>query len=363
MKILIIRYKKTQSVFEGGEMASNNNRRALCQIAGEENVETYYIHDESQSRSLMDYVKGLLYFPFGYYFGLTPRRVNEICRKARDFDIVFVDRSVFGLVAKRLKENGYKGRIVGFFHNVEVIYFSDKYSNNIVARKIVAGCADKNDRWTSQYCDRTIALNPRDDKELHRRYGRHADQLVPISLADKYADAKPIQELTSPTPVCLFLGSYFPANTEGIEWFIKNVKPYVNVHVRIVGKGMEKIMSESWITPDTEVFPNVPDLRTQFEEADFMVLPIFKGSGMKVKTCESLMYGKNIIATPEAWEGYEIDHSKAGCRCETPDDFIRYIKNVCENPVPKHNLYSRQSYLGKYSESSCIEKFRKVICE
>lgn len=342
-------------------MASNNNYRALCQIAGEENVDTYYIHDESKSRTLMDYIRGVLYFPFGYYFGLTPRRVEEICTQAKDYDAVFVDRSVFGLTARKLKGKGYRGRIIGFYHNVETIYFSNKYSNNIIARKIVAGCADRNDRWTAQYCDRTIALNPRDDNELYKRYGRHADQLVPISLSDKYADADPSKEMTSCRPVCTFLGSYFPANTEGIEWFVKNVKPYVDIQVRIVGKGMEKIKGEPWITPDIEIFPNVPNLRTQFEEADFMVLPIFKGSGMKVKTCESLMYGKNIIATPEAWEGYEIDYTKAGCRCETPKEFIDYIHHICKNPRPRFNGYSRQSFLEKYSESSCVEKFRKVI--
>lgn len=38
-----------------------------------------------------------------------------------------------------------------------------------------------------------------------------------------------------------------------------------------------------------------------------MVMPIFSGSGMKVKTAEALMYGKFLIGTKEAFEGYEID--------------------------------------------------------
>ena len=28
---------------------------------------------------------------------------------------------------------------------------------------------------------------------------------------------------------------------------------------------------------------------------------------MKVKTCEALMYGKNILGTTETFEGYELD--------------------------------------------------------
>jgi hypothetical protein len=36
---------------------------------------------------------------------------------------------------------------------------------------------------------------------------------------------------------------------------------------------------------------------------------------MKVKTCESLMFGKNIFATTEAFEGYELDYDKVGALC------------------------------------------------
>ncbi len=39
---------------------------------------------------------------------------------------------------------------------------------------------------------------------------------------------------------------------------------------------------------------------------DYIISPIFVGGGMKVKTCEALMYGKNIIGTSESFEGYDI---------------------------------------------------------
>lgn len=361
MKILIVRYKKTQSVFEGGEMASNNNYRSICQVVGAEQVETYYIHDESRRRTLMDYARGVFWFPFGYYFGLTPRRLRAIVQKAQGFDAVFVDRSVFGIVAKRLKESGYAGRVVGFYHNVEVLYFAAKYAHNALARRVVCRCADKNDRWTALHCDRTIALNERDDRELQRRYGRKADLRVPISLADRYADAQPSEALTREKPLCMFLGAYFPANVEGIEWFVREVKPQVDVQVRIVGKGMEKLKDAPWLTPDIEVVANAPDLRPLFEEADIMVLPIFKGSGMKVKTCESLMYGKHIIGTQEAWEGYELDYGRAGARCESATEFVEALHQYQRQPRPRYNAYSRQVFLEKYSESSCIDSFRQAL--
>lgn len=362
MKILVIRYKKTVGVAEGGEKASELNRTVLCQIAGEDNVDTYFIHDEARRRSVADYLRGILYMPFGYYFGLTPRRVREIIRLANGYDVVFVDRSVFGIIAKRLKDSGYTGRVVCFFHNVETIYFAAKYSNRLnPMRWLILPCADRNDRWSCRFADRTIVLSSRDDEELYRRYSRHADQQIPIAFVDRYRRDHYPEGLTATKPLCIFLGSYFPANVEGIEWFAKNVLPRVDITMQIVGKGMDRLKAADWMRPDIEVLSNVPDLEPLFEAADLMVLPIFKGSGMKVKTCESLMYGKNIIGTPEAWAGYELDTTRAGACCETADDFIKAINTFAANPRPRHNTYSRQIFVDKYSSDRMVDKFRAAI--
>lgn len=362
MKILIVRYKKTAGVAEGGEKASELNRSVLCRIAGEENVDTYYIHDESRRRTPWEYLQGVLWMPMGYYFGLTPQRVRTIVRIASAYDVVFVDRSVFGIIAKALKSNNYKGRVVCFFHNVEVIYFSAKYSRwwNPM-RWLVVPCADRNDRWSCRYADRTIALSQRDDNELCRRYGRRANQLIPIAFVDRYQrDCYP-EGITSTPPLCLFLGAYFPANVEGLEWFVRNVLPHVNIRMQIAGKGMERVKEAGWMRNDIEVQSDVPDLEPLFEAADLMVLPIFKGSGMKVKTCESLMYGKNILGTPEAWVGYDVDYDKAGACCKTAEDFIAAINAYCASPRPRFNAYSRQVFVEKYSADRMVDKFRTTV--
>jgi glycosyltransferase involved in cell wall biosynthesis len=300
--------------------------------------------------------------PFGYYFGLTPKRVKEIVRMAQDYDVVFVDRSVFSIVAKRLKETGYKGRVVCFFHNVEAVYFSAKYSNKLnPMRWLVVPCADRNDRWSCQYADRIIALSTRDDDELFRRYHRHADVLIPVAFVDRYKRDIYPSELTAGKPLCMFLGAYFPANVEGIEWFVKNVLPRVNIRMQIVGKGMEKLKDVDWMHHDIEVLSNVPDLDPLFEAADIMILPIFKGSGMKVKTCESMMFGKNIIGTPEAWSGYELVYAKAGACCLSADEFVTVIDDFCQHPRPRFNEYTRNIYVNQYSADRMVEKFRAVL--
>lgn len=362
MNLLFIRYKKTKSIFEGGEQCSQKNYNVLSQIVGKDHVFTYYIHDENKKKKLTDYAKGLFYFPFNYYFGLTPKRIKEIIHLAQNFEVVFIDRSVFGIIAKKLKENHYHGRIVTFFHNVEVPYFESKLGNRL-GKGIILKCIDANDYYGCKYSDKTIALNSRDDGELFDRYGKKADALIPIAFKDKYLKEQFCNESTHTTPICLFLGAYFPPNNEGIIWFIKNVLPHVNIRMKIVGKGMSRLKAEEPLLKDIEVISDAPDLLPYFEEADIMILPIFKGSGMKVKTCESLMYGKNIIATDEAFMGYEVDYNKVGGKCNTAEEFIACIKDFEQNPRTRFNAYSRQIFLEKYSEESVLPKFKAILEE
>ncbi len=358
--ILFIWYKRSRGILEGGGQASKRNYELLRSIVGSGQIDSYYIHDEYKRKTMLDYVRGAFFFLFRYYYGLTPKRMQEIVRLAQDYDMVFVDRSVFGIIAQRLKETGYKGRVVVFFHNVESLYFEAKLAK-VPGRNIVIRTADTNDRYSCRYSDTIIVLNERDAKILEQHYGRAADIIIPVSLADRCKDITPSTEMTRKKPLCLFLGTYFPPNNQGILWFVEHVLPHVDIQMQVIGKGMAKLKAESPLLKDIEVVSDVPDLRPYLEDADIMVLPIFSGSGMKIKTCESLMYGKNIIGSEEAFEGYDADYNIIGGCCQTAQDFINCLNSFIQHPRPRFNAYSRQVYLEKYSNAAAERLFQTLF--
>jgi hypothetical protein len=95
--------------------------------------------------------------------------------------------------------------------------------------------------------------------------------------------------------------------------------------------------------------------------ADFMVLPIFSGSGMKVKTCESMMYGRNILGTDETFEGYR-EHVSGNVRlCNTALDYIDAITYYAAHPVPRFNAQARDAFLRHYSQEVSLQMFREVF--
>lgn len=357
-KLLFIRYKEPWNILEGGEIVCHRNLDALEQVLGKENVDVVYVHglDKRQSR-----ISGAFNMLWDYFYGLTPDKVVSLVAKAMGYDYVWIDRSVFGILARRLRLAGYKGRIITFFHNIETIYFEAKLPKWLPGRGVVLRCARHNDADCCKYADTVVTLNERDSRILSGLFGRGADFQAPVMFRDRYSGQDHPSDNVPSKPLCMFLGSYFPANVEGIEWFVREVYGKVDIDMAIVGKGMDRIREtgKDWLLPGIEVIPDVPDLDPYLVRADIMVFPVFKGSGMKVKTCESLMFGKNIVATDEAWEGYELDCGRAGARCNDAGDFIRAIKGLAG--APRFNRYSREVFMEKYSDALAPGLFRKIL--
>ncbi|MDH6343373.1 hypothetical protein M2480_001362 [Parabacteroides sp. PFB2-12] len=361
-RLLFIRYRKSGAIDAGGEQGTNANYHVLTELLGEENVTTYYIHEsQSKTQLLFRIFPILIHFLKGYYYGLSPQKVAQIVQLAEEYDYVFIDRSIFGVIAKELKKKSYKGKIITFFHNVESVYFAAKIGRWKPWRSIVVRCVTQNDQQACDYSDVIIALNKRDQEEIEKRHHRTPDILSPVVFKDVYKRDTYPEGMTNKTPLCLFLGTYFPMNVRGILWFVHQVLPHVNIRLQIVGKGMSAIIPKVKAYPNIEVLSDVPDLRPYIEQADFMLLPIFEGSGMKVKTCEALMYGKNIIGTAEAFEGYDVDVKQVGALCHTKEEFIKALQIFSQQPIPRFNPYSRQMFVENYSEEERKRRFGEVV--
>lgn len=335
--------------------------RLSRQLLGEENVDCYYVHDIHRRRSVFSLLTAAVLCPFGYFNGLTPRKVKEIIRLSAQYDYVFISNSIFGLVAKRLREAGYGGRVISFFHNVESVYYESRISKHLPLRQLIIRCASDNDRDALSYSDTSVGLCERDNRILRSLYGKGLDLLAPISFADRCQSQTPdLQAMTARRPRCMFIGSNFPANAEGVLWFVQNVLPHVDIDFTIVGQNMDKLQKTHDCLRSIPVYSNVPDLTPFWQQADFMIFPVFDGSGMKVKTCEALMYGKNILGTTESFEGYDVDPNRCGRLCNTAEEYIAALQELAQNPVTRYNQYARTCFLQRYAEDSILHVFKQI---
>ena len=125
------------------------------------------------------------------------------------------------------------------------------------------------------------------------------------------------QPSSAASQVILFVGSFgHRLNRDGLLHFIARCWPLIVARVpaaelRVVGSGgWESLRETMEATRNVKVVGAVDDLASEYMRAAFCVVPIFEGSGTKIKVLEALMYGRAVVATEHSAYGYEklLDH-------------------------------------------------------
>lgn len=273
-------------------------------------------------------------------------------------DVVIFDGTWFG---RHIKAVNMQQKTVVFCHNVEKEFAMNRIK---VTRKISSIPRFFSD-WYNEKCvikkaDKVICLNERDNRLLYKNYSRSADLIIPIVLEDTYVENNKEDGRSNKI---LFVGSSFYPNIEGIRWFCRNVMPYVDCKLDIVGKGME-ILRDELESDNIKVVGTVDSLRRYYDEADLVVLPLFSGGGMKVKMAEAMMYGKKIVATDEALEGYQVESTNDIIRCNTAERFITVINSIMgDKEFKKFSEANRNLFLKYYSIFSMRKKIYDLLGE
>lgn len=285
--------------------------------------------------------------------------------KANRITTVFLWSSKLGKLARSIKHRFPDVKIISFFHNIEKQYYDEELKvNPSLKNRFIASVVKWNEKLAVKYSDRLITLNNRDSLLLKSIYGRYSDFELPITFEDKYDEGKAREcqhaDDASSRLKLLFVGSNFFANNAGVEWFIRNIMPkLVDVELTIVGKGMDEVFQNS---ENIHVKGYVDDLSECYYSADAVICPIFHGGGMKTKTAEALMYGCPIVGTKEAFEGYELDHSKIGGLAQTPQEMIEAINRIKNRQrLSSCRKYAREIFLNEYSIESTIKILRANI--
>ena len=338
-------------ILGGGSVISDRNFEAFSKIFSAGDTIRYKIGKPQKTifLSLIDRcIKN-------YVNGINKNIISEISKIAEDCELIWIDNSTYGSIAKKLKKNNYKGKIIVFFHNIEYIFQKRPFVKRLLYPifNLPIKNAEKN---AAKYADLIFVLTERDRNEVQNWKNKTPIVLLPSSLKDTYRNY-PEKKSNCLKKEVLFVGSNFYANVNGIMWFINNVLPYVDIHLTIVGSRMNELPITS--NEKIEIHGFVEDLYTFYAKADCVIAPIFEGSGMKTKTTEALMWGKFIIGTKEAFCGFDITDDIGVC-CENSEDFINAIRTM-ENRTSTFNLASRKLFLEKYSNNKSVEIIQEAI--
>ena len=275
---------------------------------------------------------------------------------------VFVDGSNLGKVVRAIKRACPGVEVSTFFHNCEARFFLGSFRQAKTIRSLGVLLANwLAERRTVRFSDNLICLNERDSAQLRALYGRGATHVSPIALQDRLPAVLPAGGGPDAERYALFVGGTFYANHAGIAWFAEHVAPRIPIKTRVVGAGFELLKQQLERHGNVEVIGSVESVAPWYLGAQFVVAPIFDGSGMKTKVAEALMFGKMIVGTPEAFAGYEDVAVRAGLVCSTASDFVNAIDRVTKGPVPEFNPELRALYEQKYSFGAARSRLAQIL--
>lgn len=295
-------------------------------------------------------------------FGVNRGMISSVKKELNKgvYTHLFIAQSLMGRIAKFVKLNYPSVVVINFFHNIEIQY-AHEYLKTTGLRTMPFYLAVK---WWEKvgckYSDKFITLNKRDSRLLKFIYNHNATIELPTSFDDKYDKVKANITTNKYDEIdYLFVGVAFFANIQGAQWFIDNVMPKLDGHFYIVGKGMDKVPFKN-LTSNIHIYGFVDDLSEFYYKSKMVVSPIFVGGGMKTKTAEALMYGKNIVGTKEAFEGYEMDN-RCMYNCLTSEDFIKTTTVLKE--CQRFNQHSRDLYNKYYSTDAALNTLNSIFNE
>lgn len=300
----------------------------------------------------------------GYYPPLTKQeitKVKKICG-SREYDIVFLDTSVYGGIAKELKKQFHTLPVFVMFQNCELDYNAVRFiAEKSIKSRIYRRLVKKSEAMTLKYCDYSAAFSERDAARLKKIYGAKTDYILPLFIKDE-ANPEDLQVYGGSDQYCLLFGPNTPPNAEGVKWFVENVSPYIKIRTLIAGNGMDA-MAQQLKRDNVEVAGYVDDIHELYRKACCVCLPQFSGGGMKVKTIEAMMFGKTVFGTSEAFSGYGDDYQEVGYVCNTSEEFIRAVSEFLKSGTQNINIRSREIYEKKYSEKAALQNMRDVLTE
>lgn len=359
MNGLLITSDFDNKILDGGQYVNKRNYEVLSKCCENLDViKTNKISNNSLKRKINTFLEIII---CGSFYGesiFMKRKIVNLLKTGK-YDFCFISQSLGGNLAYYIKKRIKNIKVIVFFHNVEYDFYKQLAETSSKYKYLLALNAKKNEKYAIKYADNIIALNIRDAKKIFNMYGREVDFIFPTTFKDLCENIKLDRIIykndEKNIKTLLFVGSDFYANFQGIEWFIKNVLPYLDKTVlNIVGKGTEKWRDSFKDIRNLNILGSVESLEDYYLRADAIVLPIFLGSGMKTKTAEALMYGKYIFGTKEAFEGYDIDYDKIGCLCNNREDFIEKINNHFKVVTNIYNEYSRKIFLEKYDTNKWV---------
>jgi polysaccharide biosynthesis protein PslH len=205
-----------------------------------------------------------------------------------------------------------------------------KYYFGILANRMVQFEHDAINRY-----DLLVPISSKDYLYFQRHGNLKPALVVSVGIPDAFFNKK--NSFIQPSSV-FFLGALdWTPNQEGLVWFIDSVweklkllEPSLTFH--IAGRNAPKWIERKFTGNNIVYHGEVENAGVFFDEQQIMIVPLFAGSGLRVKIIEAMARSKVVVSTSIGAEGLDVKDREHLLIAENSRNFLEAIQELIHNP-------------------------------
>ena len=246
-------------------------------------------------------------------------------------------------------------------HNIEHKIWLDLANSNCFKKllyRLLASQIKKMELSIPKSINYILTLSLNDEKFFHELFPKKTYNL-PVHFTIKNHKTQKIKNSI------FHLGAMdWKPNAEGVKWFLNQVAPLINQKTRIyiAGKGMGSkynIYKKDNILIEGEI----KDANDYIANKEILFVPIFSGSGIRIKILEAMSMGIPVISTKHGAVGIPYVNGHNIMIANTAQDFSKAInKLVSDKKLAQKIGNNGKKIVQKYfSEDYASSKWEKII--
>jgi mannosyl transferase len=260
-------------------------------------------------------------------------------------------------------------KIVVVLHNIEHLYFQETTTWPAPLRSMEYERIKRYELQILRQADLGISISPWDAQYFKEQLGAPNVVYLPSVLPRK--DTRWHSQNSN---YILFTGGLsFPPNYEGIVWFLEEVfsryrERFPKMELWITGKRSDAAerLARTYDHVHLTGFLTDPELRKVECGCRFIIVPILKGSGVKVKLLDAMAIGAPVVTTLHGRQGIFGDTQKAEAPflCgEDADMFLQHMYDLTEDVDMATSLGERAQhfYDTTYASEENVDKWLRMF--
>ena len=312
------------------------------------------------------------YFISRFYFKAYKNKLIEVL-KSNNFDFIQIEGLFMAIYIDVIRKNS-KAKIILRAHNIEHYIWNrhKQIESNYFKLKYLSLQNKRLKDFEIKMLSKVDALVPitKIDEHEFKLLGCTKPLFTCITGVDVSLYQEKIDVKEKPKTIFYFGSMDWIPNQEAVKWFLdfcwdEIYKAVPDSKFIIAGKGIP--LNFFHINkPNVLIVENVIDGKEFFLQHQVMIVPLWSGSGLRIKIIEGMSYGKAIVSTSIGAEGINYTHQKNILIADNPYDFIQSVielltkEDLCKNIQLEASKLALNQFDNLVVVSELVQFYKKL---